>query len=70
MLNIYILFCLLLCFYCSFNINKRKIRGYIYNKPNSGGLGNKLLGVSSSLIIALFTDRRLICIYNYIFDSI
>lgn len=45
------------------NISNKQIK-YIYNKPNSGGLGNKLLGISSSLILSLLSNRQLICINN------
>lgn len=57
-------FTLLLLFYSLFNLNNVSFnyKLKIYNKPNSGGLGNKLLGISSTLILSFISNKQLICI--------
>lgn len=53
----------LISFYFTLYFNK--ITNYtILVKPNSGGLGNQLLGISSSLLLSLVSKRKLIGIVN------
>lgn len=60
----FFLFILILIIYIYyFAIIIFRINLKIFTKPNSGGLGNKLFGLSSSLLLSLLCCRHLIGIY-------